>query len=205
MIANHPEIQSSSCNRIHSPLKGEKQGPGVDDLLLAADNREGGEAGVGAELATPAGGDGEGAALGRAAVGLGGTLGLDNVLAGGGGTAAGVDTEVPGAGGVGLVADAVEALDGPLGSGGHHGDGVGSGRSSDSAGGGDESNESGGELHVDGLGLLVVREGCFVCIVEVWCRSGRVRSPRHVTAVGQVGQLMAFKLQGASPKFWGPD
>lgn len=77
---------------------------GVDDLLLAADDRESGEALVGTELATPARGDGEGAALGRAAVGLGGGLALDDVLAGGGGAAAGVDLEVPGAGGISLVA-----------------------------------------------------------------------------------------------------
>lgn len=77
---------------------------GVDDLLLAADNRKSGEAVVRAELTAPAGGDGEGAALGRAAVGLGGGLALDDVLAGGGGAAAGVDLEVPGAGGISLVA-----------------------------------------------------------------------------------------------------
>lgn len=77
---------------------------GVDDLLLAADDRESGEALVGTELTTPARGDGEGAALGRAAVGLGGRLALDDVLAGGGGAAAGVDLEVPGAGGISLVA-----------------------------------------------------------------------------------------------------
>lgn len=76
----------------------------VDDLLLATNNRQSGEALVGAELAAPAGGDGESAALGRATVGLGSTLALDNVLASSGSAAAGVDLEVPGASGVGLIA-----------------------------------------------------------------------------------------------------
>ena len=37
-----------------------------------------------------------------------------------GGAAAGVDLEVPGAGGVGLVASSLHGLDGPLGRSGHH-------------------------------------------------------------------------------------
>lgn len=123
---------------------------GVDDLLLAADDGDGGEALVGAELAAPARGDGEGAALGGTAVGLRGLLALDDVLARGGGAGAGADLEVPGASGVSLVADAVEALDSPLGSGGHHRDGAGGGGGHGARGGGENGDEGGGELHFGG-------------------------------------------------------
>lgn len=139
---------------------------GPDNLLLAvADNREGGEAVALAELATPAGGDGEVAALGGPAVGargLGGGLGaLDDVGAAGGSAGAGVDLEVPGAGLVGGVTLAVEALEGPLGALGHHGDGLASRGGSREDGGGreDGGEESGGELHVGGLLGLLKRAG----------------------------------------------
>lgn len=129
----------------------------VDNLLLVVDNAKGGESVAWTELARPARLDRVDTTLDGAAVGLGGTLGFDNVLAGGGGAVHGVNLEVPGAGGVGLVTDAAEALDGPLRRGSHHGDAIGgaNGRSSEGAGregGGDESER---ELHGDGWGLVV--------------------------------------------------
>lgn len=132
---------------------------GPDNLAaLVVDDGEGGEAVAGAKLTAPARGDGVTAALAGTAVGLGGTLGLDDVLAGGGLAGARVDAKVPGALGVGLVAGALEALDGPLGGGGHHGDGLGGGLgsgSSEDAGGGEEGGDD-GELHGCGWSWLEV-------------------------------------------------
>lgn len=118
-------------------------------MLSSADNRQGSKAVAGAELTTPAGSDLEVAALGRTSVLLGGTSATDDVLAGGGGAAAREDLEVPGASSVGSVADAVEALNGPLVTGSHHGDSFGGG-SGHGASGGQEGDEGGGELHVVG-------------------------------------------------------
>jgi hypothetical protein len=123
-----------------------------DELALVVDDGEGGEALAGAELAAPAGGNGVVAALERAAVGGGGVLGLDGVGARDalGGAGAGLDAEEPVALGVGGVAVAAEALDGPLGSGGHHGDGLNlRGGSSEGAGGREDGSDD-GELHVCG-------------------------------------------------------
>lgn len=118
-------------------------------MLSGADNGHGGEAVAGTELTTPAGSDLEVAALCRTSVLRRGTRATDDVLASSGGSAAGKDLEVPGASGVGSVADAVEALDGPLVTGSHHGDSSGGG-SGQGASGGQESDERGGELHVVG-------------------------------------------------------
>lgn len=88
---------------------------------LVVDNRKGSEAIIRAELSAPARGDGVGAAVGRAAVGLGGISGLHDVGARGGSSGADLDAKGPGAGGVGGVADALHVADGPLGAGDHHG------------------------------------------------------------------------------------
>lgn len=88
-----------------------------DDLALGVGNdREGGEALVGAELAAPAGGDGEvtagGGTAGRL---LGGAGALDVVAALEGLAVADVDAELPVADGVVGAAVALGVADGPLG------------------------------------------------------------------------------------------
>lgn len=135
---------------------------GPDDLAsVVVDNGEGSEAVALAELAAPAGGDGVSAAVGGTAVGVGGSVSLHDVGALSGSTGAGVDAEVPGAGGVFGVADTLGVLDSPLGTGGHHGlaigGGSGEGRGGEEAG----SEEELGELHGEErrlVGWLVVLE-----------------------------------------------
>lgn len=141
---------------------------GEDDLLgLVVDDGEGGEAVAGAKLAAPAGGDGVVAAVGGAAAALGGLGALDGVLAGDGLAGARVDGEGPVTLGVGLVAGALEGLDGPLGGGGgHHVDDLGGGLRGGSGEGAGDGEESGGdsELHVCGCSEesgCVGREKCF--------------------------------------------
>lgn len=138
-------------------------GPDDEPLLLVNDG-EGGEALVLAELVAPAGGDGVGAAGGRAAGSLGGGLGtlLDLELARSDGAGANVNAELPGAEAVVGVAPALSLADGPLGRGGHHGDGVsGSGGGTRDGEGG--SSEDGGELHVEVCLVCVGRggDGCY--------------------------------------------
>lgn len=118
-----------------------------DDLAsLVVDNRKGGEASTLTELAAPAGGNGVSTAGDRATVGVGGSGGLHDVVASGSATGAGVDTEVPGAGSVLGVAGALHVLNGPLGTGGHHGN---AGSRGGHDGGGEEasSEEKLRELH----------------------------------------------------------
>lgn len=105
-----------------------------DNLSLGRNNRESGESISGAELAAPARGDGVVAALDGAAVALRGLAALDDELAGGGSALVGVDLEVPGAGAVVLGTAALHALDGPLGSGGHHVDSLLGGGGGDAGG-----------------------------------------------------------------------
>lgn len=120
---------------------------------LVVDNRESGEAIAGAELATPAGGDGVVTARGWAAVGLRGSVGRHDKFAGRGVAGARVDAEGPGTGGIVGGADALHALDGPFGAVGHHGDGG----SEDSGGGAEGGQEELGELHGCGLVWWVER------------------------------------------------
>lgn len=134
---------------------------GPDDLALAlADDGKSGEAVAGAELAAPARGDGEVAAGRGAGRGLLGSLGaLDVVAALDDLAVAGVDAELPVADGVVGAAVALGVADGPLGSRGHHGDGVARGGSGRDAGGGDDGEDSSGELHIEGC-------CCFVFMCE---------------------------------------
>jgi hypothetical protein len=122
-----------------------------NELLLVIDNGKGGEAVAGAPGAVPARGDGVGAAGDGATGGLGGLLvlgGLDGELASSG-LGAVVDAKVPVARGVGGVAGALDALNGPL-SVGHHGDAGGGSRSGEGTAGGEEgSDEEAGDLHGD--------------------------------------------------------
>ena len=123
---------------------------GPDDLTrLVVDNGESGEAGVRAELTTPAGGDGVVTAVGGTTVALGGSIALDDVGAGLGGSGTDLDAEVPGAGGVVLVADAFKVADCPLGAGGHHGL-AGLSRGGDDGRGGEEGGQKDlSDLHCD--------------------------------------------------------
>lgn len=131
---------------------------GPDDLArVVVDNGEGGEAISRTELAAPAGGDGVDTAGRGATVTLGSRGALNDVSAGLGGTGANLDAEVPGAGGVGTVADALEVADGPLGAGGHHVL-AGLGRGGHDRGSGDEGGEKDlSDLHFGGcfVGWLV--------------------------------------------------
>lgn len=110
---------------------------------LVVDNREGSEPIAGAELATPARSDGVVTARSRTAVGLGGSVGRHDKLAGRGVAGAWVDAEGPGAGGIVGGADALHALDGPFGAVGHHGDR----RGEDGGRGAEGRQEELGELH----------------------------------------------------------
>lgn len=128
----------------------------VDDLLLVGDG-ESGEAGVGAELAGPARGDGVRAAGDRVVVGAAGGLASDVVgaLLDGGAVVA-VDAERDVARGVSLVAGAREVGDGPLRGDGSHELRLEVGGSGDGRGGGGKgAEEESSELH---FGDLVV--GC---------------------------------------------
>ena len=119
-----------------------------DDTGLLVNNGEGGESLVVAKLVAPGGGDGEGSAGGRSAVGHVGLLailGLDNVGASGGSGSVGVDAEGEGALGVVLEADTLHGGDSPVRDGSGHGNNIGS-RGGDGAGG--KEDES-GELHGD--------------------------------------------------------
>jgi len=118
---------------------------------LIVDNGESGEAGVRAELAAPAGSDGVVTAVGGTAVALGGSLALDNVGAGLGGSSADLDAEVPGAGSVVLVADALKVADSPLGTGSHHGLAGLSRGGNDGRGGEEGGEEDLSDLHCDDL------------------------------------------------------
>lgn len=136
---------------------------GPDNLArLVVDDGEGGEAGVRAELAAPAGGDGVVTAVGGTTVTLGGGGTLNNVGAALSSGSADLDAEVPGARGVGVVADALEVADSPLGAGGHHGL-AGLGRSSHDGGSGDEGGkEDLSNLHCGGgleVGLVEGESG----------------------------------------------
>ena len=129
-----------------------------DEPLGVVDDGEDGEALVGAELAAPAGGDGEVAALLGGAVGLRGgaaLLGVDGELAPGrlDVLGVGVDVELEDAAGVVALAVALEALDRPLGGVGHHRLGVGLGGAAGGEGGGrggGGEGEEAGQLHVCG-------------------------------------------------------
>jgi hypothetical protein len=100
-----------------------------DDLALrVGNNREGGESVVGAKDIAPARGDGEVTAGGRTGGALlAGAGTLDVVAALEGLAVAGVDAELPVADGVVGAAIALGVADGPLGSGGHHVDGLSGG------------------------------------------------------------------------------
>lgn len=101
-----------------------------DDLAsLVVDNGEGSEAVALTELTAPAGGDGVSTAVGGTTVGVGGSVALHDVGALSGSAGAGVDAEVPGAGGVFGVANTLGVLNSPLGTGSHHGLAIGGGSS----------------------------------------------------------------------------
>lgn len=118
---------------------------------LVVDNGESGKAGVRAELTAPAGSDGVVTAVGGTAVALRGSLALDDVGAGLGGSSADLNTEVPGAGSVVLVADALKVADSPLGAGGHHGLAGLSWGGNDGRGGEEGGEKDLSDLHCDGL------------------------------------------------------
>lgn len=118
-----------------------------DDLAgLVVDNGKGGEAIALTELAAPAGGDGVPTAGDRATIGVRGSVALHNVVARGSSAGAGVDAEVPCAGSVLGVAGALHVLNGPLGTGGHHGN-AGSRGGHDRRGEEAGSDEKLSELH----------------------------------------------------------
>lgn len=134
----------------------------VDDLLLGiVDNSEGSETVAGAELARPAGADGEATANVAGGVGLGCGRALDLECAGNRGDGVLVDLERPGADAV--AAGALHALDGPLGSGfDHHVDGgiLADFKSWGGEGGGGKGRGEEGELHVDGgVGWCLIKIG----------------------------------------------
>lgn len=135
---------------------------GPDNLArVVVDNGESGEAVARAELAAPAGGDSVDTAARGSAVSLRSIVAINDVIAPFGGTAANLDTEAPGAGGVGAVALALEVADGPLGAGGHH---VLAGfcrGGHDRGGGGEGGEEDLSDLHDGGclVVLLVGNEG----------------------------------------------
>lgn len=140
---------------------------GPDNLAsVVVDNGEGGEAVARAELAAPAGSDGVDTAGGGTTVGFGGLVALNDVCAGLGGPGANLDTEVPGAGGVGTVADTLEVADGPLGTGGHHVL-ASLGRGGHDRGGGDEGGEEDlSDLHYGGLFVFWLVGRVKVCLCE---------------------------------------